>query len=87
IIRDIPSQQSELFYQYQAEIFHPDFKVDLSKPDYETGYKYAYVISQVWSGTNPEKSKFIDLKGKYKSKFDTFKDKLKILNGNCSLIK
>jgi site-specific DNA-adenine methylase len=25
----------------------------------------------------PRKGKFIDLKGKYKSKFDTFKDKLK----------
>jgi len=79
IIKEIPSQKSDLFYQYQSEIFHPNFKVDLSKPDYETGYKYAYIISQVWSGTNPQKSKFIDLKGKYKSKFDTFKDKLKSL--------
>src|SRR5581483_11717910 len=48
----------------------------LSKPDYDSAYKYAYIISQVWSGTNPEKGKFIDLKGKYTSKFDSFKNKL-----------
>lgn len=77
IIDKIPSQDRLLFEKFQSEIFHPDFKVDLSKPDYETAYKYAYIISQVWSGTNPEKGSFIDLKGKYKSKFDTFKDKLR----------
>lgn len=76
VIKDIKSQDSELFYKFQKEIFDPNFKIDLSKPDYISGYKYAYVISQVWSGTNAERGKFIDLKGKYKSKFDTFKDKL-----------
>jgi DNA adenine methylase len=64
------------FDKFQKEIFHGDFKVDLSEPDYHTAAKYAYVLSQVWSGTNPEKSKFIDLRGKYKSKFDSFKGKL-----------
>jgi DNA adenine methylase len=77
IIEKISSQDSNLFYNFQKEIFDKNFKVDLSKPDYETAYKYAYVLTQVWSGINPEKAKFIDLKGKYKSKFDTFKDKLK----------
>ena len=76
IISQVKSQNSELFYQFQSEIFASDFSVDLSKPDYETAYKYAYVLSQVWSGTNPEKGKFIDLKGKYTSKFDSFKNKL-----------
>lgn len=76
IISQIPSQKANLFDSYQKEIFHPDFKVDLSKPDYQTAYKYAYILTQVWSGTNPEKGKFIDLKGKYKSKFDSFKNKL-----------
>jgi DNA adenine methylase len=76
IIKDYKSQNKELFDQFQKEIFHPEFKVDLSKPDYHTASKYAYILSQVWSGTNPEKGKFIDLKGKYKSKFDSFKSKL-----------
>lgn len=76
VIKDYKSQDKELFNKCQSEIFHTDFKVDLSEPDYHTAAKYAYVLSQVWSGTNPEKGKFIDLKGKYKSKFDSFKGKL-----------
>lgn len=77
VLEEYPSQKSEIFYNGQKEIFDPNFKVDLSQPDYHTAAKYAYILSQCWSGTNPEKAKFIDLKGKYKSKFDTFKDKLK----------
>lgn len=76
VISTYKSQDKTLFETFQKEIFHPDFKVDLTQPDYHTASKYAYVLSQVWSGTNPEKSKFIDLKGKYRSKFDSFKDKL-----------
>jgi DNA adenine methylase len=76
VIKDYKSQDKELFNKFQKEIFDPSFKVDLSEPDYHTASKYAYVLSQVWSGTNPEKGSFIDLKGKYKSKFDSFKGKL-----------
>ena len=79
MINGVESQQESLFYKYQSEIFHPDFKVDLSNPDYDAAIKYAYVLSQVWSGTNPERAKFIDLKGKYTSKFDSFKNKLNSL--------
>lgn len=76
VINKIPSQNKKMFDDFQSEIFHPQFRVDLTSPDYEAGYKYAYILSQVWSGTNPAKGKFIDLKGKYKSKFDSFKGKL-----------
>ena len=76
VIKDYKSQDKELFNKFQSEIFSSDFKVDLSKPDYHTAAKYAYILTQVWSGTNPEKGKFIDLKGKYTSKFDSFKNKL-----------
>jgi len=76
VIKEYKSQDKELFDKFQKEIFHPDFTVDLSTPDYHTASKYAYILSQVWSGTNPGKSKFIDLKGKYKSKFDSFVNKL-----------
>lgn len=76
VIKDYKSQNRELFEKFQDEIFNPEFVVDLSKPDYDTAAKYAYILSQVWSGTNPEKGKFIDLKGKYRSKFDSFKSKL-----------
>lgn len=76
VIKDYKSQNKKLFDKFQKEIFHPDFKVDLTTPDFHTAAKYAYILSQVWSGTNPEKGKFIDLKGKYRSKFDSFKSKL-----------
>ena len=38
--------------------------------------KYAYIVTQVFSGLNPEKGRFIDLKGNYKSKFDAFRNRL-----------
>lgn len=80
VIKDYKSQNKSLFEKFQKEIFDSSFVIDLSKPDYHTAAKYAYVLSQVWSGTNPEKSKFIDLKGKYKSKFDSFVNKLQNTN-------
>jgi len=77
VIKKYESQDSDLFYKFQNELFGDNkINVDLSKPDYHTACKYIYLLTQVWSGTNVEKGKFIDLKGKYKSKFDTFKDKL-----------
>lgn len=65
----------ELFASFQAEIFDKNFRVEAY--DYEVAAKYVYVLTQVFSGANPEKSKFIDLKGKYHSKFTSFKNKLK----------
>jgi len=62
------------FVSFQIEIFAKNFII--KQFDYEVAAKYAYVISQVFSGANPEKSKFIDLKGKYHSKFTSFKNKL-----------
>jgi DNA adenine methylase len=62
------------FVSFQTEIFNKNFVI--KQFDYEVAAKYAYVISQVFSGANPEKSKFIDLKGKYHSKFTSFKNKL-----------
>jgi DNA adenine methylase len=61
------------FYQFQKEVFSID---TFDKPDFEVAAKYAYVLTQVFSGANPEKSKFIDLKGNYHSKFTSFKNKL-----------
>ena len=65
----------EQFNRFQAEIFDENFRVN--PYDYEVAAKYIYVLTQVFSGSNPSKSKFIDLKGKYHSKFTSFKNKLK----------
>jgi len=70
-----PANYRLLFNQYQKEIFDPKFRVRV--PDYKTAAKYAYILTQVFSGSKPETSSFIDLKGKYKSKYLTFRDKLK----------
>jgi site-specific DNA-adenine methylase len=66
---------NEQFIRFQAEIFAEDFRAEPF--DYVTAAKYVYVLTQVFSGANPSKSKFIDLKGKYHSKFTSFKNKLK----------
>lgn len=63
------------FDNFQKELYAEDFQIG-SEPNYEVAAKYAYVLTQVFSGANPAKSKFIDLKGKYHSKFTSFKNKL-----------
>ena len=69
-----PEIYKEQFIRFQSEIFGENFSVQ--PYDYITAAKYAYVLTQVFSGSKPETSSFIDLKGKYKSKFLTFRDKL-----------
>jgi DNA adenine methylase len=64
------------FYTFQQEIYSEDLVIG-DEPNYELAAKYVYVLTQVFSGANPSKSKFIDLKGKYHSKFTSFKNKLK----------
>ena len=69
-----PTLYKEQFVEFQREIFSEGFKINY--PDYNVAAKYAYVLTQVFSGSRPETSSFIDLKGKYKSKYLTFRDKL-----------
>jgi len=69
-----PPEMREQFVRFQSEIFAEGIVVQ--PYDYEIAAKYAYVLTQVFSGSKPETSSFIDLKGNYKSKFLTFKDKL-----------
>jgi site-specific DNA-adenine methylase len=83
-VNNIPCQQrgefptpdiyKEQFISFQAEIFNEN--LSLQAYDYVVAAKYAYVLAQVFSGSKPETSSFIDLKGKYKSKYLTFRDKL-----------
>ena len=63
------------FENFQKEIFANDFVIG-DEPNYEVAAKYVYVLTQVFSGSKPETSKFIDLKGNYHSKFTSFKNKL-----------
>ena len=63
------------FNSYQKEIFADDFKITESN-SIEVAMKYTFVLTQIFSGSTPEKSKYIDYKGKYKPKFRTFREKL-----------
>lgn len=63
------------FDTFQKELFSTELVIG-EEPNYEVAAKYAYVLTQVFSGSKPETSKFIDLKGKYHSKFTSFKNKL-----------
>ena len=69
-----PPQMKEQFVRFQSEIFAEGIVVQ--PYDYEIAAKYAYVLTQVFSGSKPETSSFIDLKGKYRSKYLSFRDKL-----------
>jgi DNA adenine methylase len=73
-VDNTPQELKEKFVSFQSEIFGEGFKVEC--PDYVTAAKYVYVLSQVFSGSKPETSSFIDLKGKYRSKYLSFRDKL-----------
>jgi DNA adenine methylase len=63
------------FENFQKELFSSDLVIG-DEPNYEVAAKYVYVLTQVFSGSKPETSKFIDLKGNYHSKFTSFKNKL-----------
>lgn len=71
-----PQYLSDKFYEYQKLSFNSGKKFDGKNPDYKWGVAYSFVITQVFSGIKPETSKYIDLKYKYRSKFDTFRDKV-----------
>lgn len=73
-VDNTPEEYKELFKSFQSEIFADDFVINY--PDYDVAAKYAYVLTQVFSGSKPETSNYIDLEGKYKSKYLTFRDKL-----------
>ena len=75
-IKDVPHQDRERFKEYQKHAFSHVRTGQLTEPDFQLGLEYVYVITQVFSGAKPETSGFIDLKGKYNSKFNSFRERL-----------
>ena len=70
------SQIRELYDSFKEEIFYTKNIDEVELGDFEFGMKYAYVITQGWSGHNPSKQNFIDLRGKYESLFEAFRKRL-----------
>jgi DNA adenine methylase len=75
-VEDTPTTYEEMFNEYQKEVFHSGVTItDDNK--FEVAAKYVYVLTQIFSGSKPETSSYMDYKGKYRCKVLIFMDKLK----------
>lgn len=73
---DTPKEYGELFRKCQKEVFDPNLVIG-DEPNFDIAGKYVYVLTQVFSGSKPETSNYMDYKGKYRCKVLIFMDKLK----------
>lgn len=76
-VSETPQIYSEMFVQYQNELFNSSGIVITEENKYEIAAKYVYVLTQIFSGSKPETSNYMDYKGKYRCKVLIFLDKLK----------
>ena len=53
-VENTPKEYKELFKSFQTEIFDDNFVINY--PDYDVAAKYAYILTQVFSGSKPETS-------------------------------
>jgi len=68
-------QKEEIFNQFKSDLI--PFNTDFELGDIDRATKYIYLQTQSFSGdTLNEKTKFVNLKGKYKSKYQHFIDKI-----------
>lgn len=75
-VENTPPQCQEFFNKCQKEVFDPSFVIEPGK-EFDAAVKYVFVLTQVFSGSKPETSKYTDYKGKYRCKVLIFMDKLK----------
>ena len=75
-VENTPTEYSQMFNTFQKEIFSDDFVIG-DKPNFIAAGKYIYVLTQIFSGSRPETSSYMDYKGKYRCKVLVFMDKLK----------
>jgi DNA adenine methylase len=73
---DTPPEYSEMFRQFQKEVFDPNLVIT-DENSLDVAGKYVYVLTQVFSGSKPETASYTDYKGKYRCKVLIFMDKLK----------
>jgi len=78
VLQSVEPQNQELFNEYKKDILDIiENGNDFQLGDMEIGKKYAYLVTQVFSGIMKDNAKMVDLKGKYKSKYLTLQNKLK----------
>ena len=80
VLCEAESQNKSLFYKCQDNL-NTISKQNCHFPlgDCDIASQYAYVATQVFSGSKILESKFIDLKGKYGSKYDALRRRLQKL--------
>jgi DNA adenine methylase len=72
-LKQYEAQDENLFYKFRSDVLNYE---KINKRDYNLAAKYAYLITQTFSGMMKENVKMIDLKGKYKSKYYSFINRL-----------
>ena len=76
-LSEVKSQNKNLFYQCQDNLnVIAKGNCGFELGDCDIASQYAYVATQVFSGSKILESKFIDLKGKYSSKYDALRRRL-----------
>jgi len=71
-------QDAKLFESFRDDLFSKGQLIVPNMPDYDQASKFVYCQTQVFSGnTFSDRTKMTDLKGKYKSKYEHFIDKLR----------
>jgi len=71
----VEPQDEKTFNLYRAEILSL-LGTEFEMPNFDIGQKYVYLVTQIFSGIMSNNAKMVDLKGKYKSKYLSFADKL-----------
>lgn len=74
-VSSLQPQDAAKFEKFKAEII-PLFDTEFDIPDFLIGTKYAYLVTQIFSGIMSANAKMVDLKGKYRSKYLSFQDRL-----------
>ena len=74
VLKSYKPQSKQLFNKFYKELIPLNYQLELG--NIETAAKYIYLQTQTFSGSNLEKATFMDLKGKYKSKYEQFFEKL-----------
>lgn len=88
---NVKSQNSDLFISFRDKVINLENTKEIDTfniPDYDLGYQYPYLLTQVFSGVGiKSNTKMQDLKGVYKSKFDSFRGRLEDPNFTVKLDK
>ncbi len=71
----IEPQDAERYEKFKKDVL-PMVDDKFDYPDFLMATKYVYLVTQTFSGIMSEKGKMVDLKGKYRSKYLSFKDRL-----------